>query len=67
MTEEIDIWRTANLLVKHHGEDASIVAAQRSDACLASGDVQGQLVWKRIVAAILELQRNQAKDGESLN
>ena len=28
---DIDIWRAANLLVKRHGDDAAIVAAQRAD------------------------------------
>jgi hypothetical protein len=32
-----DIWPAANLLVKRHGEDTAIVAAQRSDALLAAG------------------------------
>ncbi len=54
---DIDIWRAVNLLVQRHGRDAAIVAAQRADECLASGDVEGQAVWKRIVEAILELLR----------
>src|SRR5436309_3524822 len=28
---DIDIWRAANLLIKQHGENAEIVAAQRAD------------------------------------
>ncbi len=35
MTSEIDIYRTANVLVKHYGEDAALEAAQRADAMLA--------------------------------
>lgn len=35
MTEEVDIWRAADLLVKRHGDDAAIVAAQRADELLA--------------------------------
>ena len=31
MTPGIDIWRAANLLIKQHGENAEIVAAQRAD------------------------------------
>ena len=33
----MDIWRAANLLVKQHGNDAAIVAAQRADELLAAG------------------------------
>lgn len=57
MTEEIDIWRAAHLLVKQHGADAETVAAQRADELLAQGDVDGERVWKRIVLAVNELQR----------
>ena len=57
MTEDIDIWRAAHLLVKRHGADAAIVAAQRVDELLAQGDLDGERIWKRIVSAVRELQR----------
>jgi hypothetical protein len=31
MVEDIDIWRTANLLLRQHGHDAPLIAAQRRD------------------------------------
>jgi hypothetical protein len=31
MTSDLDIYRSANLLVKQHGEDAPIHAAMRAD------------------------------------
>ncbi len=34
MTFDLDIYRSANLLVKHHGQDAPIQAAMRADAIL---------------------------------
>jgi hypothetical protein len=57
MTEDIDIWRSAHLLAKQHDADALVVAAQRADELLAAGDLDGQRMWKRIVAAVHELQR----------
>lgn len=36
----------------------------RADALLARGDVEGAAVWKRIVAAIDELQRQQPRGEE---
>ena len=30
MTSDLDIYRSANVLIREHGEDATIVAAQRS-------------------------------------
>lgn len=67
MTSDLDIWRTANILVKQHGDDAEIVAAQRADELLDKGDLEGQRVWKRIVAAVRELQRNEPLKGEPIN
>lgn len=56
MIPDIDIWRSANLLVKQHGEDAPIQAAMRADAMLKKGDLDGYAVWKRIIQAVEELQ-----------
>ncbi len=38
MIPDLDIWRSANLLVKQHGEDAPIEAAMNADAMLEKGD-----------------------------
>ncbi len=56
MPSEIDIYRSANLLVKQHGKDAPIHAAMRADAMLEKGDLDGYGVWKRILRAVGELQ-----------
>jgi len=29
--EEIDVWRTAHVLMKDYGEEAALIAARRSD------------------------------------
>jgi hypothetical protein len=55
MIEEIDVWRTANLLIKQHGEDAPIHAAMRADELAEAGDMGGYATWKRVVRAIKEL------------
>ncbi len=56
MTSELDIYRSANLLVKQHSEDAPIEAAMRADAMLEAGDLDGLAVWRRILRAVGELQ-----------
>ncbi len=50
MIPGLDIYRTAQLLVKQHGEDAPIHAAMRADAMLEAGDLDGYAVWKRVLA-----------------
>ncbi len=44
MIPDLDIYRTANLLVNHHGEDAPIHAAKRADAILEMGGLEGYAV-----------------------
>ncbi len=53
---DLDIYRSANILVKQHGEDAPIQAAMRADAMLEKGDLEGCAVWKRVLRAVEELQ-----------
>ncbi len=55
MTSDLDIYRSANLLVKQHGEDAPIHAAMRADAMLEMGDWGGYAAWKQILRAGEEL------------
>ena len=67
MTSDLDIWRSANTLIKQHGDDAALIAAQHADELLAKGDLEGQRVFKAIVEAINHLQRTSPKEGELIN
>ena len=55
MTSDLDIYRTANLLIQQHGEEAAIQAAMKADEMLAKGDMDGKAVWMRVIEAIEEL------------
>ncbi len=55
MIPDLDIYRSANLLVEQHGEDAPLEAAMRADQMLEAGDMEGFAVWKRILKAAEEL------------
>ncbi len=63
MTDEIDIYRSAAVLMRERGEDAVIEAAMRADALLEKGDMDGRAVWMQIIAAIKELE---AKEPEGV-
>ncbi len=67
MIADIDIWRSANILVKQHGLDAPIHAAMRADAMLDKGDLGGYAAWKRILRAVEELQGTAPKPGEAVH
>ncbi len=56
MIADLDIYRTANILVNQHGQDAPVEATRRADAMLEKGAVDGYAVWRRILRAIGELQ-----------
>ncbi len=64
MIPNLDFYRSARVLVKHHGQDAPIEAAMRADAMLDKGDLDGYAVWKRILRAVEELQGSEPKSGE---
>ena len=51
----LDIWRAANLLIRHHGADSGIEAATKADLMLKRRDREGQRVWIRIGRAIAAL------------
>ena len=66
MTPDLDIYRSAQVLVKRYGEDAPIQAAMRADAMLEAGDLDGYAVWKRILRAVGELLSKERPDGATV-
>ena len=57
----------ANVLIKQHGQDAPIHAAMRADAMLDKGDLGGYAVWRRVLRAVEELQREIATAGDQIH
>ena len=66
MINDTDIFRAAKLLIDQHGEDAPIRAAPRADELFDEGDIDGAVVWRRILEAIDELQRGRRDVGDTL-
>ncbi len=67
MIPDLGIYRSAQVLIKRHGQDAPIHAAMRADAMLNKGDLDGYGVWKRIVKAVEELLRAELTEGERVH
>ena len=59
MPSEIDIFRSAKLMIDQHGDDAPIHAAMQADKRMEAGDLDGCAVWKRVIRAIKEPQDRQ--------
>jgi len=54
--DDLEIRRSARLLIEQRGEDAVLFAAQRAGELLDSGDHLGCSTWIAIGRAIRELQ-----------
>ena len=55
--DEIDVWRSAHLIIKLHGDGAVAEAMRRSKRLAEAGATEGAAVWKRIASAIEEMQK----------
>ena len=62
--DDIDIFRSAKLLLDKHGRDAQLIAIKRATKMLDAGDMDGYAVWKRIVGATKNMQRETLNPGE---
>ncbi len=67
MIPDLDIYRSANLLVKQYGEDAQFHAAMRADATLEAGDLDGYAVWRRILRAVKEMGNTTPGADQAMN
>jgi len=52
---EIEIWRSANLMVSRYREAAKLESAKRAEELAADGDLAGVAVWLRIIDATGQL------------
>jgi len=61
--DDRDIWRSAKALIDSYGDDATIHAAMRADELLAQGDLDGAGTWRRIIAAVKELENTKPRSA----
>ena len=64
---DLDIWRTAKILIDAHGENASLEAAQRADWAIQDGNPEAESVWMRVLKAVEALQRHEVAAGQSVH
>lgn len=65
--EDIDIWRSANQLIKSYGDKAAEWAAAKVVEYSKTEDAEGMTVWVAIMLAIRDLQKDKPDDGEPVN
>jgi hypothetical protein len=62
LTDDLDIYRAAKLVIERHGGEAMLLAEARAVVLTGEGDVEGGAIWQRIKAAVEELQRQRRPD-----
>ncbi len=67
MVDDLDIYRSANELIKQHGDEALVHAAMRAGELAADGDMDGRAVWLRIGKAVEELLAKERPEGEKVH
>ncbi len=67
MTSNLDIYRTASAWIARHGDHAHPMALSMAEIFASRGEPEGEAIWKRIAAAVEELQRQEPGEGESVN
>ena len=64
---DLDIYRSAQLIVDQHGDEARIFAAMQADNKLERGDMAGMAAWHRMLAAVRVLLRHRPTDQDTLH
>ena len=62
-----DSFEAASRVINHHGKNAQRFALGRKIEAEDSDDEIGTVAWRRILAAIEEIERNERVPGEGLN
>jgi hypothetical protein len=60
------VYRAAKLLINPHGDEAAVFVAGRRTSCSGKATLRGAAVWRAIVRAAEEPQRNRP-EGEAVN
>jgi hypothetical protein len=63
LSSDVDIYRSAYLLILQHGLDAGRHAAEKADEFYVVGDLQSYVVWRRIVQAVEKLKSLKSSKG----
>lgn len=63
MTDDIDIYRTANEFIKRYGDNADTQASMMADKMMARGGMEARAMWLRVIEAIEELRTLKRQRG----
>ena len=66
MPSDLDIYRTAKVLIDRDGDGGSLHAANRADELPDQGDMEGRAEWLRVHEAAMDLLREAPGEGQSV-
>jgi hypothetical protein len=64
MISNLDLLRTAQLMLTEFGDEAAIECTVRATVCLENGDHKGHRLWLEVIRALGVLER---RDGDQLH
>ena len=67
VTSDLDIFRTAKLLIDQHGDDAPSMAATMIGEFIDLEDQEAIAVWGRILKAVKELLAQEKPEGVAVH
>ncbi len=65
MTSDLDVFRSAQMLIGTHGEDAAPKISAVADAMRERENMEGVATWRRVLKAVDEMQRKERAPGEA--
>jgi hypothetical protein len=65
--DEIDIWRSARIMMAELGDGAELAASMWTERMYLERDRQAFRLWVRITAAIIDLERTGPGDTEFIH
>jgi hypothetical protein len=57
VTSQLEIYRTANVLIQQFGDEALSIATKRASALSEQDDIEGAATWLAIIRAVKVLAR----------
>lgn len=67
MISETDIYRSALVVLRQHGDGAMEIAQTRASKFWDAGDDEGAATWMRIARAIEVMQKTEADSDEAVH
>lgn len=67
MISEFELWRSANLLIRQFGRDASITAFEWACTAEANGDCKGYQKWIDVCQTVNEMERDTPHEWERVH